>query len=78
MSISTDDGHRQVPRGTVSSNSSNNSLTRAFEAGPTVVTRALKHGYATPNIQGKASALVPVEAQANIQWIRLNSQKQGI
>jgi hypothetical protein len=54
---------------------SNDSLTRAFEVHPTVVTRALKHGYTVQDIHTKAGLLSPAEEDAIIQWITLNSQK---
>jgi hypothetical protein len=45
----------------------NGSLTRAFEVHPTVVTRALKHGYAVPDIHAKAGLLSLAEEDAIIQ-----------
>jgi DNA-binding transcriptional regulator YhcF (GntR family) len=54
---------------------SNRSLARLFEVHPTIVTRALKHGYTVPYIHAKAGLLPPIEEDAIIQWITLNSQK---
>jgi hypothetical protein len=53
----------------------NSSLTRAFEVHPTIVTRALKHGYTVPDIHAKAALPSPAEEGTIIQWITLNSRK---
>jgi hypothetical protein len=45
---------------------SNGSLARAFEVHPTVVTKALKHGYTVPNIHAKADMLSATEQEAII------------
>jgi hypothetical protein len=56
---------------------SNDSLTRAFDDNLTVPTPAPKHDYTVPNVQVKADLFVLAEEEVIIQWIRLNSQKQG-